>query len=168
MKTFEERFTAWVDGRLAGVELAAFEKELETHPEAATEREAARKLQNLLRDHAAAPALANPDFFNIQLQQRIAAGSTQIREGARRTWSFWTLPRMAWAGVLSLLIAGAFFKVMIPPSVTHETSPYFAQVVESWPGDPSISARTVYSPEDNVTVLWLDGLEPIPADYQLQ
>ena len=34
MKPFEEKFTAWVDGRLSGAELAGFERELEAHPEA--------------------------------------------------------------------------------------------------------------------------------------
>ena len=44
MKTFEEKFTAWVDGRLTGAELAAFERELESHPEALAEKEAALDL----------------------------------------------------------------------------------------------------------------------------
>jgi anti-sigma factor RsiW len=168
MKTFEERFTAWIDGELTGSELAAFEKELAAHPEAATERDAALKLRGFLRGHPTAPRLANADFFNMQLQQRIAAESPRAHEPARRTWSFWTLPRLALAGGLSLVIAGVLFQTLIPPSVTTDTSPYFAQVVEAWPADPGISASTVYSPEDNVTVLWLDGLDPIPAGYQLQ
>jgi anti-sigma factor RsiW len=168
MKTFEERFTAWVDGRLAGAELAAFEKELAAHPEATAEREAALKLRAFLRDHPTAPDLANEDFFNLQLQQRIAAESPRAREPERRTWSFWTLPRLAWAGALSLVIAGVLFKTFIPPSVTSDKAPYFAQVVEAWPADPGISATTVYSPADNVTVLWLEGLDPIPAGYKLQ
>ena len=34
--------------------------------------------------------------------------------------------------------------------------------------EPTISATTVYDPRDNVTVLWLDGLDYLPADYVLQ
>ena len=45
-----------------------------------------------------------------------------------------------------------------------EPSKYFAQVVEAWPSDPSISATTVYNPQDNVTVLWLEGLDYMPSD----
>jgi anti-sigma factor RsiW len=168
MKTFEERFTAWVDGRLAGAELDNFEKELATHPEAAADREATLKLRALLRENPTAPKLANAEFFNLQLQQRIAAELPRAREPERRTWSFWTLPRLAWAGALSLVIAGVLFQTLIPPSVTYDKAPYFAQVVEAWPAEPGISATTVYSPEDNVTVLWLEGLDPIPAGYKLQ
>ena len=49
MKTFEERFTAWVDGQLTGEALAAFEKELAAHPEATADRDAALKIGELLR-----------------------------------------------------------------------------------------------------------------------
>ena len=38
MKPFEEQFTAWVDGKLTGAELAEFEKQLAEHPEAAAEK----------------------------------------------------------------------------------------------------------------------------------
>jgi hypothetical protein len=40
MKTFEEKLTLWIDGRLAGAELAAFERELEAHPELLPETDA--------------------------------------------------------------------------------------------------------------------------------
>jgi hypothetical protein len=47
-------------------------------------------------------------------------------------------------------------------------STYFATVVDSRTFDPTISANTVYDPQDNVTVLWIDGLDYLPADYALQ
>ena len=47
-------------------------------------------------------------------------------------------------------------------------SPYFATVVDSRTFDPTVSASTVYDPRSNVTVLWLDGLDYLPADYALQ
>jgi anti-sigma factor RsiW len=167
MKPFEEQFTAWVDDKLTGAELAAFEKQLAEHPEAAAEKEAAQRLGTLLRDHATVPKLSNPDFFNHQLMQRIAAETPQAAVAERRT-PFWSLPRLAWAGAFSLALAFALYKSTIrvgtPPG---PDSQYFAQVVEAWPSDPSISATTVYSSEDNVTVVWLDGLDYIPATIAL-
>ena len=171
MKPFEEQFTAWVDGKLSGAELAAFEKELEQHPGAMTERADAQKLGSLLRANPTAPKLANADFFNLQIQQRIAAD--QPREAVREKaagW-FWSLPRLLIGGAACLLMAGVMFKTLIPAGVSEsemETSPYFAQVVESWTSEPGVSANTVYNPKDNVTVLWLDGLDYLPASYQLK
>lgn len=165
MKTFEERFTAWIDGQLTGAELAAFEKELEQHPEALEERDGALKLRSLLREHPTAPRLTNPDFFNLQLQQRIAAETrateTPVREKSR--FGFWTLPRLAFAGAACLAVALALGQTLLPSKREAYKSPYFAQVVEAWPADPNISAITVYDPNEDVTVLWLDGLDYIPA-----
>jgi anti-sigma factor RsiW len=166
MKTFEERFTAWVDGQLTGAELASFEKELAAHPDAAAERDSARQLGQLLRTHATAPALGNADFFALQLQQRIAAEAPAPRHEspARGGSFFWPLSRLVWAGAACLGIAGLLYQTMIPGPAARQPSDYFAQVVEAWPSAPGISATTLYNPQDNVTVLWLDGLDYMPGD----
>ena len=166
MKTFEERFTAWVDGQLSGDALAAFEKELAAHPEAAEDRAAARKLGDLLRSQAAAPALSNPDFFNLQLQRRIEAETPRPRVEPVRGGGafFWSISRLIWAGAACLGMAALLYTALIPAPHAPESSTYFAQVVEAWPSDPSITATTVYDPKDNVTVLWLDGLDYMPSE----
>ena len=166
MKTFEERYTAWIDGQLSGEALAAFEKELAAHPEAAEDRVAARKLGDLLRARATSPALSNTDFFNLQIQQRIEAEKPRPRVEPVCGGGAFFLPisRLIWAGAACLGIAALLYKTIIPAAHTPEASNYFAQVVESWPSDPSISATTVYDPKDNVTVLWLDGLDYMPSE----
>jgi anti-sigma factor RsiW len=167
MKTFEERYTAWIDGQLSGDELAAFEQELAAHPEATEDRLAAQKLGDLLRTHGVAPALSNADFFNLQLQQRIEAEMPRPRVEPARSGGgafFWPISRLIWAGAACLGIAALLYRTTIPAPKAAEPSNYFAQVVEAWPSDPSISATTVYSPEDNVTVLWLDGLDYMPSE----
>ena len=170
MKAFEEKFTAWVDGQLTGAELAEFETELAaSHPEALAEKADAERLRALLRAHPAAPPLSNPDFFNLQLLQRIEADLPRERARAERPALFWPLSRLAWAGAFCLLVAFGLFKATIPTAAdAGEKSPYFAQVIESWPGADTISATTVYNPRDNVTVLWLEGLDYLPGSQQLQ
>lgn len=169
MKTFEEQFTAWVDGTLTGEELAAFERELAARPDALADRAAAEKLRALLRSHPTVPRLANPEFFNLQLLQRIEADRPRDERRRERTPWFWSLPRLAMAGAACLLVAFILFRTTIPVgSPIAEAAPYFAQVIESWPADESISATTVYTPEDNVTVLWIDGLDRVPAEYAIQ
>ena len=105
MKTFEEKYTAWVDGKLTGRELADFENEIAAKSDAQSaqsDKLAAQKVGDLMRTFVHAPELRNADFFNHQLMQQIEAGQTrsEAREPHRekRAWSFWTLPRMAWAG----------------------------------------------------------------------
>jgi anti-sigma factor RsiW len=166
MKPFEEQFTAWVDGNLSDAELAEFEQHLAEHPEAVEEKKAALQLGELLRAHPTPPPLANPDFFNHQIMQRIAVAS---QPAAESKWGyFWSIPGLAWAGAFCVTISLVLFKTTIPVGVQRPQSEYFAQVVEAWPADPNVSASTVYSPEDNVTVLWLDGLDYIPATNNLK
>ena len=168
MKPFEEQFTAWVDDKLTGEELAEFEKQLAEHPEAAAEKVEAQRLAKFLRTHPTAPRLSNPDFFNHQLMQQIAADMPRETESRRPSASFWSLSRLAWAGAFCLLMAFGLYKSSIPTGTPTGHDPkYFAQVVEAWPSDPSISATTVYNSVDNVTVVWLDGLDYIPASYAL-
>lgn len=163
MKTFEEQFTAWVDGKLEGAELAEFEKQLAAHPEAAAEKEDALRLRAFLRAHPTAPRLSNPDFFNHQLIRQIEVDQARPAPAKSRS-SFWSLGHLAWAGAASLAVAFAIYKVAVPTQTPQDTqSKYFAQVVEAWPSQPNISATTVYNPDDNVTVVWLDGLDYIPA-----
>jgi anti-sigma factor RsiW len=169
MKPFEEQFTAWVDGKLTGAELAAFEKELAAHPEAAAEKDDALKLGKLLRTHSPAPRLGNPDFFNHQLMQRIAADAPPSRPAEKKRSLFWSMPRLAWVGASCLAVAVVLFQTTIPRGpVPVKKSNYFAQVVENWPGNPNVSASTVYSPDNDVTVVWLDGLDYIPATYAIK
>ena len=163
MKTFEEQFTAWVDGKLEGPELTEFEKQLAEHPEATAEKEEALRLREFLRAHPTAPRLSNPDFFNHQLMRQIEADLPNPAK-KKPVASFWAFGRLAWAGAVCLALGIAIYKTSVPtPARSVPKSEYFAQVVEAWPSQPNISATTVYNPEDNVTVVWLDGLEYIPA-----
>ena len=171
MKTFEEKWTAWVDGELAGSELAEFEAELAKSHDAEAGKNATRQLGELLRAHGRAPALTNQDFFNHQLIERIRSENPRRADAPEKAPAFaWPLARMAWAGAFCLLIAlGLYFFAI--PSATRQNPlepEYLARVLEARAADPSISATAYHSGENNVTVLWLDGLDYLPADYQLQ
>ena len=175
MKTFEEKYTAWIDQRLSDEDRAAFEQELENVPEAERDRDEAHRLGALLRAHANAPSLTNNAFFNHQIVHRIQFAES-VAQSSRRTWWQWSIPRLVTAGAIALVAAFVLFRTIVPstttaPSVANAAAasdPYFAEVVDAWTGDPSISVSTVYTPEDNVTVLWLDGLDYLPASYTLE
>jgi anti-sigma factor RsiW len=183
MKTFEERYTAWIDGRLAGAELEAFERELAKHPEAEADRHSARQLGDLLRRYAA-PALANADFFSRQLASRIEA---ENRRPVPRRGFAWALPHLGWAGACCLLLSFALYKTLVSPAPVREKQPAFAeavsaptpepiaqetgssvQILDADSGDPGVSVSRVESGDDKTAVLWVDGLEYLPADYRLE
>jgi hypothetical protein len=166
MNRFEEKFTAWVDGELSGEALEAFEKELPGHPEAGEEKADALRIRALLREHPTVPRLTNPDFFNYQLMERIAAETPRPAAPAEKHAFFWPLRRLVFAGGFSLAVAFALYLALIPKTPDGDRkSHYFAQVVETWTEDPSVTATTVYDSDQNVTVVWLDGLEYVPGSY---
>ena len=76
MKTFEERYTAWIDNKLGGPALTSFELELSRRAsagEARADKDAAARLHQLLATHLKAPAMTNAEFFSHQLRERIDA-----------------------------------------------------------------------------------------------
>src|ERR1700730_11681848 len=101
MKTFEEKWTAWLDGKLTGKELVEFEASLPDRAAAEAEKCDAQKLGKLLRQELGVSAFANEEFFSHQLRERIARDETaQDRQDERSTW--WTVPRFVWAGTTAV------------------------------------------------------------------
>jgi negative regulator of sigma E activity len=156
MKTFEEKFTAWVDGELKGKELAEFEAELPHALEARLEKLAARQVGDLLREHGRAPELTNADFFNHQLMQQIEAEPVKPAAPARAPRKFaWSLPRLAMAGAFSLLVAFGLYHTAVQQPVTQ--SPEQQGIVE-WIGTGSgdIKSNVVQMPKDNISIVYLN------------
>ena len=106
MKTFEEKWTAWVDDELSEGERAEFEASLDDRAGALAEKNQARKLGALLKEELRAPAMGNEEFFHHQLRGRIAAESAPADQsgtpGERATW--WTIRRLLWTGASSLAV----------------------------------------------------------------
>src|ERR1700757_3656240 len=107
MKTFEEKWTAWLDDQLSGSELSEFEASLPDKAAAQAEKAEAKKLGELLKRELSARPLTNEEFFSHQLRERIAQErDEQRRESVRRspTSHWWTIPRLLWAGAASLAV----------------------------------------------------------------
>jgi len=155
MKTFEEKFTAWIDGELKGNELTQFEAELAGVEDAELDRVLAHQLGDVLREHGRAPALQNVDFFSNQIMQRIHAEMPEPARKPERPRFVWSLPKLAFAG--AFVLAGAFgiFHFMTPaPQVAQRNQ--VAQIYKTQSGDPDISATAFYSQKNDATVLWID------------
>jgi anti-sigma factor RsiW len=169
MKTFEEKWTAWLDGRLSDRELAEFEASLPDKAAAEAEKEEAKKLGALLKRELGAQALLNEEFFNYQLRERIAresAGESRRRGVEVSTW--WTIRRLLWTGTASLAVFLVMAIFVMRDKNPAEQSQYLTQILNARV-DPVVSPNATISmfetKEDRVTVLWTEGLQSLPSDY---
>ena len=168
MKTFEEKWTAWLDGQLSGRELVEFESALPDLATAEAEKRDAQKLGAFLKKELGAQTLSNEEFFSHQLRERIARETEQPRRGGVRT-TWWTIPRLVWSGATALAL---FFICAVAIMTQHqpgEQSEYLTQILNS-KVDPAANPNATVSifevkNENKVTVLWTEGLQTLPADY---
>jgi anti-sigma factor RsiW len=160
MKTFEERYTAYLDGQLSESEAAIFEKE---QPALATQKTEWLRVQQFLRENLVPIELANPDFFNSQLLQQIAA-DRRLKPAQATTW--FGIPRLAWGGFGAVAAGVVLFVTLIPHGdLSDPRSGYVAEVLKTTTIDPKVSA-TVES-RKGITIIKLEGLEKVPADEDL-
>jgi anti-sigma factor RsiW len=171
MKTFEEKWTAWLDDQLGGRELSEFEASLPDKAAAQAEKAEAKKLGELLKRELRAHPLNNEEFFSHQLRQRIVqeAGEQHPEHVGRTSNSgWWTIPRLLWAGTASLAVFLICTVFVMHQERPPEESQYLTQILNARV-DPVVSPNGTVSifevKQDRVTVLWTEGLQSLPADY---
>ena len=169
MKTFEENWTAWIDGELTGDELAQFEASLPDKAAAEAEKRNALKLGTFLKEYLPCHAMGNEEFFHHQLRERIASESavpTSSSAGGGRVW--WPIGRLVWVGATALAIFSVctFFVMREKPAT--EQSQYLSEILTARV-DPAVSPNATItmfeSKEDKVTILWVEGLQSLPSEY---
>ena len=150
MKTFEEKFTAWLDGNLRGEDLRSFEND-----SMRSEKEEFHKLKNLLRENLKDCEMEHPDFFNSQVMAQI---ERERASESRRVRTLFGVPRFAWGGDFALVIGFALFFTIIPRSQMRDPrSDYVAEVLKAKTADPNIQA-TVDNQKD-ITIIKLENLD---------
>ena len=170
MKTFEEKWTAWLDGELSGKELAEFEASLPDKAAAEAEKREAKKLGAFLKEQLAS---ARPEQRGVF--QSSTAGADRARSDAR--------PSAGETSVLGLVddsasgLGGSDFARDLyslhgfgAAGEKHraDQSQYLTQILNARV-DPAVSPDATISifesKEDKVTVLWTEGLQSLPAEY---
>jgi hypothetical protein len=171
MKTFEEAWTAWLDDQLTGRELSEFLASLPDKPAAEADKAEAKRLGVLLRRELSAHLMTNEEFFSHQLREKITQETRKpTHAGARQTvTSTWcSVPRLLWAGTVSLAIFLIFTVAVMRERNPAEESQYLTQILNARV-DPVVSPNASVSifevKQDRVTVLWTEGLQSLPADY---
>ena len=169
MKTFEEKWTAWIDDQLTGGELDQFLSSLPDRAAAEAEKESAKQLGSLLREQAV--PLSNADFFSHQLRERLdreqdAEVEEYETEPAGTGW--WTIRRLLWGAATSFAIFIIFAVFVFRDKTPARQSQYLSEIL-SYRVDPAVSPNasiTMFEKKDeHVTVLWVEGLQSLPPEY---
>jgi hypothetical protein len=171
MKTFEEKWTAWVDNELSEAERAEFEATLEDPRAALAEKNQALKLSALLKEQLQPRAMGNEEFFHHQLRERIARETAETAAPSnaptlRESW--WSIRRLLWLGGTSLAAFAIFTFFVIREKPAPSQSDYLTQILNARvdPGvNPNATVSIFQTKQDKVTVLWVDGLKSLPSEY---
>jgi hypothetical protein len=162
MKTFEEKYTAWLDGTLTGEPLQSFENE---HPSIQPEKTDYLKLKNLLRENLAGRELENAEFFASQIMEQIKRETAAAGKSSGRRW--FGLPRLAWGGIGALGVGFALFFTMIPRGdFSDPRAKYVAEVLKTRTSNPKIKATVENQKE--MTIIKLEGLDKLPPGQDLR
>jgi anti-sigma factor RsiW len=170
MKTFEEKWTAWLDGELSGTELAEFEASLPDKAAAEAEKHDAHKLGAFLKEQLRDRAMGNEEFFHHQLRERIAADARteSAPEPTSARPALWPIGRLVWVGASSLAIFCVCTLFVLREKGPADQSQYLTQILNARV-DPAMSPNATISmfesKQDKVTVLWVDGLQTLPSEY---
>ena len=159
MKTFEEKFNAWLDGLLSDEELKSFENE---HASLHQDKAEFLKLKGLLRDNLGCRKLGNPDFFNSQIMAQVERETYRAGRYSRLLG----VPRIALAGIFALCVGFALFFSMIPRgNLADPGSGYVAEVLKTKTADPKV--RVTVDNKKDMTIIKLEGLDKLPPDKDL-
>ena len=171
MKTFEENWTAWLDGELDAKELAEFEASLPDRAAAEAEKRDALKLGSFLKEQLAPQTMSNADFFNHQLLTQIRKPEgvrMPVEEADEVRAGWWSIGRLLWVGASSLAIFAVCTFFVVRESNPTVQSQYLSQVLNARV-DPAISPDATISmfesKDEKVTVLWVEGLQSLPSEY---
>jgi hypothetical protein len=170
MKTFEEKWTAWLDGKLSATELAEFEASLPDKAAAEAEKRDAHKLGAFLKEQLQGRAMGNEEFFHHQLRERIAgdARAVSVPETGDAKPALWPIGRLVWVGATSLAIFCVCTFFVMREKGPSDQSQYLTQILNARV-DPAVSPNATISMfesgEGKVTVLWVDGLQSLPSEY---
>jgi len=147
----------WLDGEMNPAERTRFAARMDADPALKAEAEAMQRISTDLRAHLPVEMpLPYADFFNSQIQVRIAQEEVLSHEPGHRTWLDWLRMPTLVAATAAVAIAGMI--------IWQQGAQGGSVVLSTYAPDPAVQARSFHSEEAGATVLMLDGLEDMPAD----
>jgi hypothetical protein len=121
------------------------------------------KTRSLLREHLIAPRLENPDFVNSRVLEAIERRN-KVGEPAMPP-----LRWLAWWGVVALLTAAMLTVVVLPQQAGRRSDAEFiSQIVTARAEMPQLSVSEFRAPDRRGVVLWIEGVDYIPAEASVR
>lgn len=118
-----------------------------------------QKTRSLLREHLTVPPLQNPDFINSRVLEEIERAD-RLRPAAPTFSLRW----LFWSGATALLVAGLLTAVLMPREFgLRNKEEFISQVVSARAETPQLSVTQFQAPGERGVVLWVDGVDYIPA-----
>ena len=174
MKTFEEKWTAWVDGELKRCGARRVRGFARRSSRGRSGENQAHKLGALLKEQLQPRAMSNEEFFHHQLRSRIAA---EMKESVRRVRPIDSYVRAGGPFVVcsgparhrSRIFVGLHLFRHARTTGARSQSQYFDADLKrprrSHASSPHATVSIFQTKQDRVTVLWVDGLKSLPSDY---
>jgi len=162
----EQLLARWLDGEMDADERASFDARLKTDSALRAEAEALQSLRAAFQEGFPRIAEApHADFFNSQIQQRIAElrrdGGKTAPAAAGLSWFSLLRPWILGAAAASCALI-AVLQWPAAPGGKGSTV-----VLSTYAPNTTVKANTFHSSDANATVLMLDGLDAIPADKKV-
>jgi len=162
MKRFESLYNEWIDGTLDPEREKELMTQLENAPKAEQEKVSYQKLRDELRAAATETKLEHPDFINAQVLEEIRRDQKRKRP-PRRMGGF------ALAGGFLTAFAIVLTAILLPQvqdPIPHDQ--LVTRVIEQKTGSPEVFASTFRAPDGHGVVIWLEGIDYIPAEQEIR
>ncbi|MDZ4743769.1 MAG: hypothetical protein SGI98_10175 [Verrucomicrobiota bacterium] len=151
---------AYVDQQTGSVDHKFIKRVSENDPELASEIKIQEDMSKLLRSSGKRHQTdATPEFFWSQVQKQIAGEEARKRNRFSKE-SILRVLGLYWAPAFAILLVVC--SVMLLPEFNH--SQRYAKVLDARTSLDKVSVTPIQSKKSGVTVIWIEGLDYLPAN----
>lgn len=169
MKDFETQYVRWQDGLLDPALEPEFLRELKRRGMSEADGASWGPISGMLAEHAAACPLENADFFSHSVMEKVVALAEPDKGGGTHEggWfaTFLGMPgRLAWAGGLMVALVAALYFAIPEVRTGGPRDDLATRILSAQADEPGLSVAA-FEANDGAAVVWIEGLDYLPADH---